>query len=115
MKGMKKTSREFQKNDICQITNDVRVMSNMCMAPEVVVKESRKHHRTSKVSAKEIMAILMMVLGIVAIVYSLVQSYFMTYPQFYSQYVFLNMDGALIVLVSGFVSFICGMRLAWSS
>ena len=115
MKGMKKVSREFQKNNICQVTNEVRAMNNVYMAPEVVVKESRKPHWTSKVSAKEIAAILMMVLGFAAIMYSLVQSFFLTYPEFYSQHVVLNRDGVLVVLVSGFVSFICGMMLTLTS
>ena len=118
MKGMKRTNREFQKNNVYEVMNEGYVMSNMCMAPDIVVRESRKRQRkfrTQRVRAKEIVAILMMVFGIGAIIFSLVEAYVMTYPEFYSQYVFISRDGVFAVLISGFVFFKCGIMLAWNS
>ena len=106
--GMKKANREFKMSDVCQIRNDVQVMSNMCMAPVSVVKESRKWK-------KEIAALLMMLLGVAAIIFSFVEAYFMEYYEFYSQYVFLNLDQVFIVMIAGFSSLMCGIRLALTS
>ena len=118
--GMKKANREFKMSDVCQIRNDVQVMSNMCMAPVTVVKESRKwkkelYRDDSRVGAKEIATLLMMLLGVAAIIFSFVEAYFMEYYEFYSQYVFLNLDQVFIVMIAGFSSLMCGIRLALTS
>lgn len=123
MKGMKKTNEGFHRventyriaNDVCQVKNEFQV-ANTCMAPRTVVERSKKRVRkTPRVSAKEIVAILMMILGFAGFIFSLVEAYFMTYPEYYSQYIFMNMEANFGVLIAGFLFFITGLRLAATS
>lgn len=115
MKGMKKTNGEFQSNNVCRVMNNVQHIGNMCTVTTAEIKSMRKNqkitHKTSRVSAMKIVAIISMVLGLVTLLFVFAQAYFMDNHEIYPQYVLISFEVWEILFAVGFGVLMGGIGL----